>query len=451
MRKMREGHKVARLTFGAWFKLLFMFSALAIIGAIPKLAEKREELQGKQKILHEIWQEAGEDIDFEKVKAIEGDTAAKINKVKQLNTELDTIFDEIKGLEEIEALAAKDAERQKWLNEPAQRMQHPGGGPLQTKDGQELTLGKLWIESQAYKSFLQGQQGVKAEIDMDLKTVFRTGAGWATEAVRLPRLELDPQRPIQVVDNLVVLNTSLDTIRYMEETTFTNNAVETAESTATPAADLIGESALALTERTQPVEWLPVFIPVTQQQLEDVEGAEDYVNSRLMYMLRARLDLQALRGDGVTPNLLGTNNVTGINTQAKGTDPTPDAIYKAMDLCRTVGFAEPSVVFAHPNDWQDIRLLRTADGLYIFGSPMDAGPMRIWGVPVVTTTAALENTITLGDYRNFAVLYNKRGITLAASDSHAHYFTRGMLALRADMRIAMVHFRPEAFATVTGV
>ena len=118
---------------------------------------------------------------------------------------------------------------------------------------------------------------------------------------------------------------------------------------------------------------------------------------------------------------------------------------------RVNGFTEPSVLFAHPNDWQDVRLLRTADGIYIWGSPADAGPDRIWGVRVVQTTAVSENTMVTGDYVSFAALHPKRGITLQVSDSHAHYFTRGMLAVRADMRIAMVHYRPEAFATITSV
>jgi len=455
MRCFREANKVTSAL--AMLKVVVVWSALALIGAIPSaaLVEKRNDLAGKQKILHEVFEEAGTDMDFDKVKSLgDGDTASKIDKVKAMNAELVSLADEVKALDEVDGIAATTAKRQKELTE-SRGIQHPAPGGPDEKQGEPQSLGKLYIASAGYKAFIGDevprQKGVESLVDFDIKTVFRTGAGWATEAVRLPRVELDPQRPIAVVDMIPGIGTGLDTIRYMEETTFTNNAVETAESTATTASDLIGEAALALTERTQPVEWLPVFLPMTQQQMEDVEGAEDYVNQRLTYMLRARLDLQILRGDGVTPNVLGTNNVTGINTQAKGTDPTPDAIYKGLDLCRTVGFADPSVIFLHPNDWQDIRLLRTADGIYILGSPTDNGPARLWGLPVVQSTAVLENTGTVGDYRNFAALYTKRGITMSASDSHAHYFTRGMLAIRADMRVAVVHFRPEAFSTITGI
>ncbi len=174
----------------------------------------------------------------------------------------------------------------------------------------------------------------------------------------------------------------------MEETTFGNAAVEKAEAAVYP------EATLALTEKSQSVQKIAVFLPVTDEQLEDEEQAEGYVNDRLAFMLQQRLDLQVLRGDGSAPNLLGTNNVTGIQTQAKGTDPTPDAFYKLFRKIRSDGFAEPSVVFVHPNDWESIRLLRTADGVYIWGSPSEPGTERIWGVRVVQTTAAAQNAAT---------------------------------------------------------
>src|SRR5207248_5858794 len=106
--------------------------------------------------------------------------------------------------------------------------------------------------------------------------------------------------------------------------TFTNNAAETAEAGTYP------ESALSTTEQTATVRKVAASLPVTDEQFEDEPRARDYVNNRLEYQLRARLDSQILNGNGTAPNLRGILNVAGINTQAKGTDPAPDAIYKAI-------------------------------------------------------------------------------------------------------------------------
>ena len=236
----------------------------------------------------------------------------------------------------------------------------------------------------------------------------------------------------------------------MKETTFTNNAAEVLESIQ-GTVQTYGEGALALTETSDEVEKIAVWLPVTDEQLEDVAGIAAYINSRLTYMIRARLDAQILVGDGSTPNLLGTLNLTSLLTQAKGNDPTPDALYKAMTQVRVTGFAEPSIVFIHPNDWQGIRLLTTADGIYLFGSPMEAGPSRIWGVPVVQTTRETENTAIVGDYRGYSNLYIRKGVTLKVTDSHGNYFINGIQAIKAEMRCAMVHYRDTAFCEVTGI
>ena len=413
------------------------------------LTELNDAVAVRSKALFDITQEAGDTLDFSKVTSLHGDTVHKVEEFRAMNAELEELGKARDGKRDLQRIA--DQVRG-FHNEPVDPMLHPRGDGSRRR-AEQRSIGQMFVASPEYAQY-KGQRNwaMPAKLDMDMRNaVFQTGAGWDPDTIRLPRLELDPQRPIAVIDNIPMLPTSSDAISYMEETTFINSAVETAESTATTASDLIGEAALALTERTKPVEWLPVFIPVTMQQMEDVDGIEAYVDNRLRYMLRARLDSQILNGSGSTPNLEGTLNVSGINTQAKGTDSVPDAVYKGMTAVRATGFAEPSVVFAHPNDWQDVRLLQTADGVYIWGSPADAGPDRIWGVSVVQTTAVVENCMITGDYANFSALYTKRGITLAVSDSHSSYFTRGMLAIRADMRIAMVHFRPEAFCNITGV
>jgi HK97 family phage major capsid protein len=167
---------------------------------------------------------------------------------------------------------------------------------------------------------------------------------------------------------------------YYEETTFTNAAAETAEGSAKP------EAALDFTLRTDNMRKIPVWLPATSEVLEDNDALESYIRERLRFMVIQRRAGQLLNGDGTAPNISGITDRSGIQTQAKGTDPVFDALLKAMTKVRVTGDAEPSGIVMHPNDWQDLVLTRTADGIYILGNPSDPEVgQRIWGKMVRVT------------------------------------------------------------------
>jgi HK97 family phage major capsid protein len=88
--------------------------------------------------------------------------------------------------------------------------------------------------------------------------------------------------------------------------------------------------------------------------------------------------------------------------------------------------------------------------MYIWGNPAVAAPETIFGVPVVVTTAATENTISMGDLGQFAGLFVRRGVDISVGYTGTQ-FTEGEVSIRADMRVAVAWFRAKALATVTGV
>lgn len=406
------------------------------------LVEKRNELEAKSKKLASIFEEAGADIDLEKVKSLEGSTKDKADKIKQLNAELSDLGQEVDRLVLIEKAAQDNKAREEAMSK-GRLIPQPGESPKIGPGQFECkSIGQLFVESLAYKDRHSQKESV---LDMEIKTLFETGAGWAPQAVRSGQVVEIATRPIQVTDLLPTIPTGQNAYVYMEETTFTNNAAEAAE------AAQYGEAALVLTERSSSVRKIGVFLPVTDEQLEDVAGASAYVDGRLRFSLQQRLDSQILVGNGTPPNLTGILNVSGIQTQAKAADTTPDAVYKALVKVRVTGRALPNVCVFHPNDWQDIKLLRTADGIYIWGSPSEAGPDRIWGIPVVQSDAITENTGLVGDFANHILLVNRRGIEVKVSDSHSDYFIKGKKAIRADVRVALPTLRPAAFCTVTGI
>jgi len=412
----------------------------------PALKEAREKLNAKRDSLAGIMREAGPEFDMNLIKSIAGDSQAKVEQIRALNSEIDACKQKLDELNVVGRAAAVAAETKDGTES--------GSGPdgdeedrPRFKDGRRpKSFGELVMASDAIKGYTTGSSnGPVARVDVALKTLFSTSAGWDPEDLRTGRVEMFPTRGINVVDVFPQTTTTMSTVLYMEETTFTNTAAETAEGGQFP------EAALQLTERASEVRKIPVFLPVSDEQFEDEPRAQAYVQNRLPFMLRQRIDAQLLVGNGTGTNLRGLENVTGIQSQALGVDPVPDALYKCMTSIREDGFAEPSHVFIRPSKWQQVQLLRTADGIYIWGHPSTAGVRTIWGVPVVETTAVTATKAAMGDFTNFSEVSVRRGVDVQVSNSHASFFVEGKLAIRADVRLAVIFYRPKAFGIVTGL
>jgi hypothetical protein len=445
---------------------------------MKELVEKRAEFTEKQDRLGKIWKDAGNDIDLSRVHAIGSEdvksktSVEKTEIIRKMNLELADLGKDIEVLALNEVALRDFGIRQKMLEAGALIHPEPGEPNDETRrvkggdDVQYKTIGELVTEAKEYKAHQEagraGAQGVSVQLkDMYpsdmlglkdsprakalVKTLFQTTAGWSPESIRLPRVIEDAvtARP-RVVDLIPFGQTGQGTISYMEETTRTHSSAEKAEAAA------YAESTFVLTERTNTVRKITDSVPVSDEQLDDVSMVQAYLDNRLRFGVRKRLSSQLLTGNGVAPNLEGILNVTGIQTQAKSSDSVPDAIYKAITLCRVTGDSEPNAIILHPNDFQAVRLLTTADGIYIWGSPSESVPARMWGLNVVETAEETENTGLVGDFANYSMVFERKGIDVQVGFVDDD-FAKGKKTLRADMRAAFVVFRPAAFCTVTGI
>lgn len=391
---------------------------------------------------------------FEKAKTkVDGEdrydlTPAQLDDVKARNAEIDVIAKELEDAKMMDDVFQRNMQAIREGNRPASQLPMSTSGKAQEPKKEFKSLGRLFVESEAYKNRRDAKHIDVTVPDFDYleaKTLLETGAGFAPQSVRTGRIVEYAHRRAVIADLIPQTPTDQAAVVYMEETTFTNAAATRSEGGSA------GESALAYTERSDAVREIATWLPVTEIQIEDVPVVEGLINNRLLTMLDLTEEVQLLSGDGNAPNLTGFLVKSGVQSQAKGGDPTPDAIYKAMTLVRATGFAEPSAYVTHPNDWQDIRLLRTTDGLYIWGNPSEPGPERVWGLPTVITTAMTENTGFLGDFQLYAEIFRKRGANVKVSDSHSDYFIKGKLAIRADKRLALAIYRAAAFCKVTGI
>jgi HK97 family phage major capsid protein len=421
---------------------------------VATLVEIREEIAAKSKKLHEVFEQAGPSMDMAKVTMLEGDTTAKAAEIKRLNTELSELGkqrDALAGLEDMRE-GVEDVynahHKTGGIEHPGKARTSGGDTPVDRLISGKATLAQIFAESKDFQSF-SGERGQSARLSLpgiDAKTLITL----TTISPQAQRLDMQPmiREERTVIDLMIEGRLDSTSVEYYEQTGFTNSAAEVAEGATKP------ESALAWTLRTATARDIAHWIPLTKQAVRDNAFLDTQVRSELMFGIRRREETQALTGDGVAPNLRGILNVSGLQTQAKGADPTPDAVYKAMQLVRGAagsGFAEPTGAVFHPLDWQDIKLLRTADGIYIWGSPSDDGPDRIWSLPVRQTTAITQNTGLVGAFRPYAQFLRRGGIEIILSTEHSTYVIENKVLLLAEEQALLLITRGSAFATVTGI
>jgi hypothetical protein len=389
-------------------------------------------------------------------------TAEQRDEVRGLHNEINALQTEYDGLRETATIEKKNKSALADMNKvrvPGSfegrqvrykgRVHLPGG--YVGGDGASLiegTIGHRFISAKGYTSTSNkggGREwGVKFP-ELETKTLFQTTAGFDPFVPRQPFIALSPQQQPRIVDLLPTSETTFHSIKWMLETLYTNAADSTAEGALYP------EAAIQFTEQLSPVQKIAVFLPATDEQLEDAPRTRDLLNNRLTLMLRQKLDQLLANGNGTAPNLKGLLSITNRLTQALGADAAPSAIYKAMTKIRFTAFAEPSGVIMNPSDWQGIKLLQTADGLYIWGHPSEETVNRIWGLPVVVTTYMPQSHAIVADFLNHTELIWRKGMEFLVSNSHADFFQRGQLAIRADMRAAFICTRETAVCEVTGL
>jgi HK97 family phage major capsid protein len=362
--------------------------------------------------------------------------AAGIIEFNTRNEELTKLHTEFVQLKSIYDVAEINDRELKTFNQPADKLSQPGNR------SEHKSLGDLIIDS--------GVAGVKKGAtvripNVSVKTLMQESAGFAPEVIRNRPVLLSAQRPITLLDLIPMRDVTQTGLKYMEETTYTSGAAETSE------AATYGEAALQFTEKSSLVKKIGVFLPVTDEQLDDVDYIRQYINDRLTYMLRARLEAQTVNGDGSAPNLTGILNFSGIQTQAKSTDPVFDAFRKAITKLQISPFVFPNIGVLHPTDLQNIVLTRTADGRYIMGDPQQAlANVVLWGVPLTPSVVPSAGTAFLKD-ATFLEMAIYRGVDVQITNSHSDYFINGKQAIRADIRVAFHDYRPSSTCTVTGL
>ncbi|THK38115.1 phage major capsid protein [Ensifer sp. MPMI2T] len=392
------------------------------------------------------------------------------DKIGELGTSLASIKEQVQNLgsdftaklaatgEVSQDLKDKTDKALSELGEVSSRLAGLEKRAAREKDAMEVgfkSLGELVLESEAFqKANLDGasrgsvrvkiNRGEMADIT-SANTTVGAGRSPATSLVgsaRVPGIIASPNRVMTIRDLLMPGQTSAGNVEYVKETGYTNNADVVTEGTTKPKSDITFDLESA------PVRTIAHIFKASRQILDDAPGLRSYIDGRARYGLQFKEEQQLLNGDGTG------QNINGIVPQASAFAPSFNATSEtAIDRLRLailqVVLAEyPATAFVlNPIDWARIELTKDSEGRYIIGNPQNGTQPLLWNLPVVSTQAMASGEFLTGAFNMAAQIFDRLEIEVLLSSENVDDFEKNMFTIRAEERLALAVYRPEAFVT----
>ena len=403
------------------------------------LKELRSEKNIKSDELMEI---------FDSVEEMSELSSDQKEEIKKRNNELAELGDSITELQSLEEIKASNKKVEEKVAKTA---------PIYQEEVEEApkTLGQQFLESQAYKSFMD--HGLK-NIPFESKTTVTTSV-WDRDTIYqqvIPAIEPNPNPALDLVDSI---NTDQTTYYFLQEGA-TNNAAEKAEGAAS------GEDAFTYTAVTAPVRKFITTLPITAELLEDQAGAQAYFDVRLANHVMQRLQKQFLIGGGVAPEIKGLTQQTGINTitYTAGAFPATAGgkLRTVLDGIKDVevnGKLAPDAVLMSPAAYNALVAQVDGNNNFMLGASALAGTPTIWGLPVTKSSqigGAVSTTIdvVVGAFGGGLAANHvfRRGMEISISDSNADGdFAKDILTVKASLRYALAVYKPQAFTRINDI
>ena len=371
------------------------------------------------------------------IKAAQEETKTNITK---LQTQVDAMDVKMAQRLVIDAGACNTLEKTVKENESVQRL-------LRDRSGKAVILlkGHEVTDLMSRKSIISGVGSGSAGSDT-LNPV-----GVATSGVlqidRIPGITPDARQVLKVRNVLYARPTAMQVVDFVKVSTPMSIASPVAEASVKP------ENSVTFQSVSEKVRLIATWIPATRQVLDDFTELMGFLQSTVPYFVDLEEELQLLSGDNTGENLHGLMpqaaafNTALLPSAAKGWNKI-DVIATAIRQINAAKEIDPSFVIMHTNDWWDIRLTKDGFGRYILGDPQVAVRPNIFTLDVVPTTSIAQGTFLVGSGSPVAAeIRDRMEMQVEISTEHSDYFTRNLIAVRAEKRLALITKRANSFVS----
>lgn len=320
------------------------------------------------------------------------------------------------------------------------KLETGGGAPARP-----LSMGEQVTASEDFQAFAQNPRGT---FRMSVNAAITEGAASGGDLIvpdRAPGIVMPGLRRLTIRDLINWGRTGSNSIEFVRENVFTNNAAPVSEN----PSDGKPESNITFEADSAPVATIAHWVPASRQVLADVPMLQSYIDGRLRYGLALVEEAQLLKGSGVGLN------IEGIYTQASAYS-NPGVVVQAETRIDRLRLAllqvELSEYFAdgivlNPIDWTAIELTKTKDDAYLFANPRAQNLPGLWGRNVVPTQAMGAGDFLVGAFGGGLAVqgWDREDANVQIALEDRDNFIKNMVTLRCEERVALTVYRPSAF------
>lgn len=256
----------------------------------------------------------------------------------------------------------------------------------------------------------------------------------------------NPRPPATLIEALPFQNVAGPLVRYLRQTTRTNNAAPVAEGGVKPTSvytvSQVDGSLHVIAHISEAID---------EYMVEDNASLLGFVQAEMVHGLYQAVEDQVLNGTGTAPALTGIKNTSGVQIQAFSSDmwlTTRAAVTKVEVL----GYS-PQFFVMHPSDWEKFETGAFSSGNYILNAegrgnlPVDAAARRLWGIPVVTSVKQAANDALLVSSNSIRLLGDGKLKTVTTNAMNDD-FSRNHLRMRVESRFELAVTAPAGVVLI---
>lgn len=310
------------------------------------------------------------------------------------------------------------------------------------------SMGEMVTDHEGFQAFAeQAMRGTKLSFSVPVKAAITSLPGSAGANIRPDRvgMVMPLTQRLFLRDLLSWGRTTSNSIEFVRESGFTNNANVVSENPANPKP----QSDITFELDSAPIATIAHWVLATRQVLSDVPMLQSYIDGRLRYGLKLKEETQLLKGSGVGLNIHGiipqASAYLNPGVAVQG-ETAIDRLRIAM-LQVTLAELDPDGVVLSPIDWTAIELLKDGELRYLFTQPQGVAVPTIWGKPVVATQSMDPSEFLVGAFAQGAQGWDREDVSVAVSTEDRDNFVKNMVTILCEERVGLTVYRGEAFVT----